>query len=417
MKKTFTKFISVFLSVIMFASVFMITGFAVASDSWIDESLLYTDRFITASKEYNLVGGATERYVVFNNAEKSNQIKGFIMEVDLNDPDISVISYYNDGDLDGFARSTVRSQAASAESKLGVNVIGAVNGGRYSTSTGEIAGLYVRDGVIGNGSQGFPFFAILKDGTAVIRDGNGRTDDIAEAVSGMEILVVDGEIVSPDDAIHPRTAVGIKEDGSLVFFIADGRQSPESCGMNYHELAATMLAMGCVNAMALDGGGSSTILTQREATTDLKLRNSPSYGIERTVGTSLLICSSAKPTGVFDHVAFSESEYEVAPRSYVSFSYDGVDTNGFAVDVPDDGYLEVADDSYGSVRGSKFYANSEQGTTTLNYVVNGEVIGSATIVVTDEADDILTAFFKEIKQMFANIKNLFEFFLTKIGLA
>lgn len=415
MKKYLKKSIAVFISILMLMTAFVPAAYA--SADWIDESLLYTDRFITASKEYNLVGGSTERYVVFNNADKSNQIKGYIMEVDLNDPDTSVIAYYNDGDTDGYARSTVRSQAASAEAKLGVNVIGAVNGGRYNTTTGEISGLYVRDGVIGNTSQGFPFFAILKDGTAVIRDGAGRTDDVAEAVSGMAILVVDGEIVSPDDVLHPRTAVGIKADGSLVFLIADGRQSPDSCGMNYHELAAAMLAMGCVNAMALDGGGSSTLLTQRESSTELELRNSPSYGFERTVGTSLLICSSAESTGVFDHVTFTESEYQVAPLSYVSFGYGGVDTNGFAVDIPANGYVELADDSYGSISGSKFYAKSKQGTTTLNYVIDGEVVGSATIVVTDEADSFLVAFFKEIQQMFANIKNLFEFFLQKVGLS
>lgn len=410
------KLVAVFLSVLMLATAFMPAVFA--ADSWIDESLLYTDRQITSDNMYKLVSGLTERHVVFNNAKNNNQIKGYVMEVDLNNPDISVLVGYNDGDMNGWKATTVRSQLETFESKKGVNVIGAVNGGPFNTSTGEPRGVLAMNGVVGHTGSSYPFFAILKDGTPVIRNYNGRTDDVKEAVAGMTILVTNGKAVdhSGDPAIHPRTAVGIREDNSLVFFVADGRQQPESCGMTYSELAATMLALGSYNAMALDGGGSSIMLTQREATNDVELRNTPSYaGIERPVASSLLICTSAKATGVFDHVAFSVDKIFCAPLTPASFSVSGVDANGFKTSIPAGGKLEVADSSLGSVTGTTFMPGVKTGITAINYILDGEVIASLPVEVSNKADNLLTSFFKEIFQMFMNIFNLMQTLFEKLG--
>lgn len=419
MKRKLTKITSVFLGVVMLCSLFVTTGFA-SSYSWIDESLLYNDRYLTSAEEYALTSNLIERDIVLNNKAKSNQIRGYVIEVDLSNPDVYIAANYNDADLDGIGMATVSSQASAYEKKNGVNVIAAVNGSGYNTKTGEVTGLLVMNGVIGHPSQdgsNRPFFAILKDGTPVIRTADGRTDDVAEAVSGMAILVVDGKVISSGDTkVHPRTAVGIKADGSVVFLVADGRQSPDSCGMVYDDLSSTMLALGCVNAMALDGGGSSTMLAEREGTNSLETINTPCYGFERAVGSSLVICTKATATGVFDHVAFSQPTYEVAPYSYVGVSYWGVDTNGYAVDLPSNGKLELSDDSLGSVVGSKFYANGNEGTVTFNYVVDDVVVGTATVEITKEADDVITTILKDIRQMIANFFNLIDFVLEKFGL-
>lgn len=409
------KLVAVFLSVLMLATALMPAVFA--ADSWIDESLLYTDRQITSDNTYGLVGGVTERHVTFNNAKKNNQIKGYIMEVDLNNPDISVIASYNDGDMDGWKATTVKSQSKVWESK-GYNVIGAVNGGPFNTSTGEPRGVLVMNGVVGHTGSSYPFFAILNDGRAVIRPHTGRTDDVKEAVAGMTILVTDGKAVdhSGDPAIHPRTAVGIKEDGSLVFFVADGRQQPESCGMTYSELAATMLALGSYNAMALDGGGSSIMLTQREATENLEVRSTPSYAsIERPVATSLQICTKATPSDKFDHVAFSTDKIFCAPLTPTSFSVSGVDKNGFKTSIPAGGYLELADDSFGSISGTTFMPGVKTGKSTINYVIDGDVVATLPVEVSNEADNLITSFFKEIFQAFMNIFNLLQTLIEKLS--
>ena len=88
---------------------------------------------------------------------------------------------------------------------------------------------------------------------------------------------------------HPRTVVGIKEDGSVVFMTVDGRQFESNMyGMNYDELSAALLHYGCVEAYNLDGGGSTTFIT-RNSYGDFDVHNSPSDGGERSDSNALLV--------------------------------------------------------------------------------------------------------------------------------
>ena len=57
---------------------------------------------------------------------------------------------------------------------------------------------------------------------------------------------------------HPRTAVGIRPDGTILLFTVDGRIK-ESAGMSLDELTKTLLWLGCTEAINLDGGGSTTL--------------------------------------------------------------------------------------------------------------------------------------------------------------
>ena len=60
--------------------------------------------------------------------------------------------------------------------------------------------------------------------------------------------------VSPD-----RTAIGITSDGKVVLFVCDGRIK-SSDGATIVELARIMLGLGCVEAVNMDGGGSTAML-------------------------------------------------------------------------------------------------------------------------------------------------------------
>lgn len=62
---------------------------------------------------------------------------------------------------------------------------------------------------------------------------------------------------------HPRTAVGKLADGSIMLIVVDGR-TEESAGMSLAELQHTMRWLGCVNALNLDGGGSSAMYVKGE---------------------------------------------------------------------------------------------------------------------------------------------------------
>ncbi len=57
---------------------------------------------------------------------------------------------------------------------------------------------------------------------------------------------------------HPRSAVGIKPNGKIILLTVDGR-SDNSAGMSLFELSKIMRWLGCVSAINLDGGGSTTL--------------------------------------------------------------------------------------------------------------------------------------------------------------
>lgn len=83
---------------------------------------------------------------------------------------------------------------------------------------------------------------------------------------------------------HPRTAVGARADGTVVFVVVDGRQPALSVGLTIDELAALMSELGCVEAINLDGGGSTTMVIRG------RVVNHPSdAGGERPVGDALLV--------------------------------------------------------------------------------------------------------------------------------
>jgi exopolysaccharide biosynthesis protein len=83
---------------------------------------------------------------------------------------------------------------------------------------------------------------------------------------------------------HPRTAVGVRADGALVLAVIDGRQPNIGVGMSIPETAALMAELGCVEAINMDGGGSSTMVVKE------KVVNNPSdISGERPVSDALLI--------------------------------------------------------------------------------------------------------------------------------
>ena len=85
-------------------------------------------------------------------------------------------------------------------------------------------------------------------------------------------------------ARHPRTALGWRADGRFVLVTVDGRQPRKSVGMTIPELAALMGELGCVEAINLDGGGSTTMVIKN------KVINSPSDATgERAVSDALLL--------------------------------------------------------------------------------------------------------------------------------
>ena len=93
----------------------------------------------------------------------------------------------------------------------------------------------------------WPVEDALGAGPALVSNGQVRVTTNEEVFFGSAI---------PDT--HPRTAAGIRSDGTLLLLVVDGRQ-PVSRGVDLEQLAAIMLDIGADEALNLDGGGSSAL--------------------------------------------------------------------------------------------------------------------------------------------------------------
>jgi exopolysaccharide biosynthesis protein len=91
-------------------------------------------------------------------------------------------------------------------------------------------------------------------------------------VGGAPVLVKNGNLIedySPEQTLksflvnkYPRTAIGIRSNGEWVFVVVDGQFYGFLGGMTIKELAQLMLDLGCIEALNLDGGGSSTMVIE-----------------------------------------------------------------------------------------------------------------------------------------------------------
>lgn len=121
-----------------------------------------------------------------------------------------------------------------------------------------------------------------------------RWQKMENIVGGAGLLIMGGRVVEDhtEERLragfvtdrHPRTAVGIRRDGTWVLVVVDGRQPQLSRGMTLAELADLMQTLGCRDALNLDGGGSSTLVLRG------RVVNSPSdAGVERPVSDAILV--------------------------------------------------------------------------------------------------------------------------------
>ena len=183
-----------------------------------------------------------------------------------------------------------------------------------------------------------------------------------------------------------RTAIGIKADGTVVMFMVDGRQAPYSVGMTMAEVAASMEDLGCVQAINLDGGGSSTFATQREgesesSTAGLTLRCRPSDGYERKVSNTIMVLSTAKPTGQFDHAVVTPNDEVYTPGSTVQFAATGIDAAGGKAEIPAGASWAVLSGN-GSIDANGLYTAADTcGEVEVGLKAGGKTIGQTRIQV------------------------------------
>ena len=374
------------------------------------DSIGGTAYHVTSRRNYAIAPDISESVIITNNAAGNSQTVANVMEVNTAGGRAKIVAGYGNRNPkeQGWTLKTTTDQAHVYEKETGLNVVGGVNASWFNINTGEPSGYLVMNGVVHHDNSSRAFIAAFDDGSVnVFREGTtlaqaeadqsakqGKTVKILEAVDALVAMVWDGKVViteSGNSGYYPRTCVGIKADGTVVLFQADGTMAPRSVGYTAAEEARMMVALGCVAAIQLDEGGSSTYISQREGEQDVTMRNTPAGGSERVVSGTILVVSTVAASGEFDHAAVTPSDEYYTPGSSVTLTADAMDFSGApAKALPEDVSFTVSDETMGTVtaaavNGSSasatFVSSGKTGDVTVSLVSGGQTVGSAVLHV------------------------------------
>jgi len=343
----------------------------------------------------SLAPGVTQEIKYATSAEEKQMIY-YIATADVTRSDVDVYANYNENDPSkGWAMSTVLDQANAAQEKYGnpdsehyienYNVVASTNGAGFDMKTGEPGGLLVMGGVEYHPINDNGFFGILKDGTPVL----GTTeeyntiykDKVRDGIAQFgATLVKDGKIVTKDTSSRAgRTAVGITKTGKVVLMVLDGRQGEYSNGGNMVEIAHIMLEAGCVHAVNLDGGGSTTYVAKPVGEDELSVVNSPSDGYARSVSASLMMVSTAPSSTKFDHAVLNTDYDYITKNTSIKINPIGVSATGNTVDLPEGTSWSVSDERWATITEDGVLTGLRDGSVEIYLMADGAIIGSKTI--------------------------------------
>ena len=219
--------------------------------------------------------------------------------------------------------------------------------------------------------------------TVTVTAADPAWNEVEYAVGALHSLVENGAVLPGlEKDAAPRTAIGQRPDGTLLFYTIDGRRSGHSIGATMEQVAKRMVELGCVTALGLDGGGSTALTVTSPASTTAALANRPS-GAERTVTNQIFLVASNQPSGVLDHFFVQPQASQVLAGSTVAYSASAVDTNYIPMATSFD--VQITN---GEARADSLVKTPRTGGTVTITATGGGSSGSATIEAIANPNDI-----------------------------
>lgn len=136
----------------------------------------------------------------------------------------------------------------------------------------------------------------------------GIKPDITDVIGGDVRILNQGTVtteairwINTPGSQYPRSLAGYSQDRTrLVMAAVDGGQAA-STGLSYFESADLMAALGCYDALDMDGGGSTAMWTAHAG-----IVNRPRDGAERAVGNALFVALDAAPDSKVASIRFAD---------------------------------------------------------------------------------------------------------------
>lgn len=210
-----------------------------------------------------------------------------------------------------------------------------------------------------------------------------------EAVCGLgsegETLITNGKVNGnlPKGAA-PRSAVGITENGNIILYTIDGRQTGHSYGVQLKTLATRLKELGCIDAINLDGGGSTSITGVYPGADEMSVINSPSDGKLRSVTNFIFLKNNNPKSDILESVYVTPHQKKYLTGATETLSGVGIDTNYYKTE--DDNITYTCDgDSVISGRTIKFIGDG-----TVNITATcGDIHSNVENYVYDTPDGIV----------------------------
>jgi len=179
------------------------------------------------------------------------------------------------------------------------NVTAAINAGFFGVSGrnrgAPVGTLFVKNVLLNKPHRGRTCLGWNKDNRAafgeVTWDGNTFNNNdphwnsMENIIQAGPFLIRNGNVfIEPEgfgnsilNLRHPRSVMGLTEEGKWFFFVGDGRDGMHSAGFTLREVAAILKRKGASYALNLDGGGSAQLMIGGH------IFNSPSEKRERPI--------------------------------------------------------------------------------------------------------------------------------------
>ena len=190
-----------------------------------------------------------------------------------------------------------------------------------------------------------------------------------------DLLVENGRITDASGWMYgiggpnPRTMVGWRADGTLVMYVAEGRNPGISDGLTLQMAAEEMLRQGCVYAVNMDGGGSSILGVRRPGDTVVTPLNTPSAGAQRQDAAYILLVTDSTSDGIVKHWHLRQDHLRVLPGQRVYLSAYGTDRGLYPVESPPQQLFYG--DARGVLKDNVYVAPQEGGTYGISVWGNG----------------------------------------------
>lgn len=214
-----------------------------------------------------------------------------------------------------------------------------------------------------------------------------RFENLAYACGGGNMIMKNGSVVSGlSSDRQPRTILGVRNDGSCVLMVHDGRQEI-SQGLTLKEAAQLLASQGCTDAINLDGGGSSAEVVRLPGSVSPKVVNSPSDGSLRACANYLLFVNTAPKTG-------EESGAFVYPHNIAALSGSRITLQAKTFDkhyYPVASYSEnfTVANAENSIAGNVFTAPAAAGEYSIGWEHGGTQVTPSVITVYERPDRIV----------------------------